>query len=1036
MTSVAEINGASGKRRFLDAIIIVPLEEEFEIVSEQFTHIEDVTDTRNIRFVVSIPSCSAQFLLVKQWQMGRSGNAEAVTNSLFDFDATAIFCVGIAAGISTDVAIGDVCYTGTIMDIIDNAKVSDVVSRTQAMAIAPSYYDTPRELSIPFTLTRLNPETKRIYTEWVAAQETVAQGIIPGEFTGRMGEKERVAAPKAREGLIACGLVSDSAEHNAQLKAANRKVLALETESAALFSIAQHRFPAMSIRGISDYAGVGTDKARFERETNNQARKLAALNAATFLTHHLRAPTVHAYFERQRAMRGATAGQPSFLPIPARDKLEELLIKDEGDFTQKLRDLSPSFSLIAKGYRPPMPRVRVVERTGMRTSKTHVVDIRDALQFMKVIAVHIPREYPDFALSWTIARNLLSVQIDDRQVVPCVIDGRSIRPPRYGIGSLADPDVLAIECRPEVRVVFVIDEFDFGMKHRAEFLRNEIKARPEALFIIISRSAANSVTNSEFATMTAAYITTLRDIAFAEIAHFLRYNYEIDVPSAEVISLQLVETFHNFKLSAHPSYFAGIPRSILVDLLKANRRAELIQLAVAGYLSFVVSDDRAPVTLSRTTRQMEVAFETRVRGKTLTEVQLTKMAEEFAKRFDFNIAPARFITTFFDKGILHIDNERVFFTLPFMEYYLVAVKLIEEPAEAVQYFSVEAETFDYETFTLYAEMGAAPELVTRMCEKLDRTISDFSAHRESGTVLLNGEIFPSLLKNREQYLVAMRKRLEQAEEDVRNHRDQTREKQRLLDANDELREEAAARVAEASTSQVNLRGDRYLTLENRASAIWSAAVILLGSGAERLQAPIKRELITKVVNIAEMVINSWTRQHLAIDFEKIKEAVVKQQEDDDNKTEETISDLAKLIVDIVEFVFLMQPLMTVITFLCDEAHDKVLAESILKTNIEGKLQTLIRTLWLADIDPSTGRRNLRRSVIELPAHIFLRHAVAGLILTRVYWKQWEREGRLGLLNIANESLKGIGKQYEPELVQEIISRPHSALVEEAEEQEC
>jgi hypothetical protein len=210
-----------------------------------------------------------------------------------------------------------------------------------------------------------------------------------------------------------------------------------------------------------------------------------------------------------------------------------------------------------------MPRVRIVQRTSIgHPKRPRIIDIRDALKFMNVATVHIPRKYPDLSLSWIIARNLLSVQIDDKQLVPCVIEARNLPRPRTGIDRLAGPELLSMEKMQEARIVFIIDEFDFGSKSRSDFLRDQIKEKPHAQFLIVTRSASNTVVNSDFATVTASHTTTLADIGFAEISHFVQKNYEIEISAAEVIAVRLRETFDRYNLSAHPAYFAGIPRNI------------------------------------------------------------------------------------------------------------------------------------------------------------------------------------------------------------------------------------------------------------------------------------------------------------------------------------------------------------------------------------------------------------------------------------------------------------------------------------------
>jgi nucleoside phosphorylase len=143
-------------------------------------------------------------------------------------------------------------------------------------------------LATPIALHRINPETKPTYLEWTVQRHQNALTLIPNEFTGRAGKKETIRKPVVHEGAIVCGPVSGSPEYNEKLKGIDRKVLAIETESGGMFGVAYNRrVPAISIRGISDYAGAGIDKNKFDEETNRNARAVAALNAATFLTHQL-----------------------------------------------------------------------------------------------------------------------------------------------------------------------------------------------------------------------------------------------------------------------------------------------------------------------------------------------------------------------------------------------------------------------------------------------------------------------------------------------------------------------------------------------------------------------------------------------------------------------------------------------------------------------------------------------------------------------------------------------------------------------------
>jgi hypothetical protein len=165
-----------------------------------------------------------------------------------------------------------------------------------------------------------------------------------------------------------------------------------------------------------------------------------------------------------------------------------------------------------------------------------------------------------------------------------------------------------------------------------------------------------------------------RNISFVEIAHFIQKNFSMSGTEAEVIALRLRNTFDEFSLSAHPTYFAGIPRETLSALLQANRRAELIQLAVDGFLTFIVADDSSDVNLSRTTRSRflrKLAVSLNLEKRSYAQSELIEFTKAFSGYHDFDIDPLEFIQGFINKGILHFENDSVRFSLPFIASYLL-----------------------------------------------------------------------------------------------------------------------------------------------------------------------------------------------------------------------------------------------------------------------------------------------------------------------------------------------------------------------------
>lgn len=271
--------------------------------------------------------------------------------------------------------------------------------------------------------------------------------------------------------------------------------------------------------------------------------------------------------------------------------------------------------------------------------------------------------------------------------------------------------------------------------------------------------------------------------------------------------------------------------------------------------------------------------------------------------------------------------------------------------------------------------------------------------------------------------------LRQAEEDVRNERDQSHEKQKLLDVSDGIRARAAARLDEAQREYFQSDEANHARDEQELSVVWAVAITLLGSGAERLEARTKRGLVEKTVRLSGLVIDKWTREMRTVDFRAMKAEIL------DN--EAIMADMAKStaghdianakailrnLVELVEFTILSYPFVGVLTYLCDEAHDSVLAESTINTSVDGKIEELIRYIWLSDIDPPKGKEGLLQSIKVLPKSLFLRSIITGYVMGRAFWGHWRKEDRLILLNAADESLKGAGVRYKTSDLVRRISR--------------
>jgi nucleoside phosphorylase len=231
------------EKRYFDVIIIAPLEEEFDaaLSSDSFTFLENLSTERQIRFAVSAPGSDLTILLVKQNAPGKTETQNAVWMCLSDFQPGGLICLGIAGGLSIDVKIGDVCFTGSIIDLLDNAKAKDDQDSKAQVTFSPTYYESPLETSVAISLDRILPDSKPGYEDWRAKREIFGSSHIKNEYPGRDGQPEKLQKPNVHEGQIACGNVSGSEDYNNKVKNLNRKILAIDTESGRLCETARKK---------------------------------------------------------------------------------------------------------------------------------------------------------------------------------------------------------------------------------------------------------------------------------------------------------------------------------------------------------------------------------------------------------------------------------------------------------------------------------------------------------------------------------------------------------------------------------------------------------------------------------------------------------------------------------------------------------------------------------------------------------------------------------------------------------------------------
>lgn len=1008
---------------YFDIIVVIPLEEELLEFMSIFPTLEDRSDDLTLCHVVDSGNPDIRMIVVQQHGMGKTHAAASTAWMLARYEAGILVGLGIAGSLSGDMRLGDVCYTGSIVDVLDNAKMVDVGDEPTAAdaELSPTHYNTPRVFEQAFSFIRTQPHLRPAYEAWQRERASVAASLVPLPVPSPDGDDERLAEPRSKNGVIVCGMVSKSKIYNEKLRAIDRALLAIETESGGVFAQAgaTRGTPVITIRGISDYADK--DKKKLETVSKGGVRRLGASNAASFL----RLQIGNRHFVAALVARRARPESHPALPLDTPkqvDRLEDVLARIGGEVDEALRKLSPEYKLQPKGYRLPIPRIKVATRSdGTGDSAYDPIDVKRGLEIHDRLLIGLPRTYPDQSLAWIIADDLLVSEIGGRQPVPVVIDGEAIRGRQSTFAKIASIDVAHLADQDGVQLVFIVENVPFASKHRLETLLEQIGAYTTAKFIFINRGESDLVNETDFAARAATSIYTLCSISFREIAHFIQKNFGMSASEAEVVALRLHRTFDRFDLDAHPTYFAGIPMQTLAALLQANRRSELIQLAVDGFLTFIVAGDKSDVALSRSTRARflrKLVSEMRVEKRRFNQAELVAYTQEFATLHDFDIDPLSFISAFVDQGILHFESDRVQISLPFIDSYLLAVELAAEPEKAATYFDLDDHLFDTVTFDLYAEIGASKTMIDAIATALRRSVAQLARRNEGDHILLTEQIQPSNLRKPER-AEAMRRRLRSAVEAVQEGRDNSSDKQEMLDLGEKVREATGRKRKIKDHDKTDDEPDDQLKPLIDAARHWVVATMLLGSGAEHLEADRKRELSTLIVDGAAAIIDDWSRAQREIDFEAIRIELLSEDVIHTLPGPHDLDEKRRFVtafIELLEYGAMSDPIRNVLGFLCEQARHKVLAPSVASATPAGPVEAVIQGTWLADIDTTRGRPALRTAIRALPRATFFRMALASHYIARVYWSHWRKEDRILLLQAAEDAIEPLEvKINKPEL---------------------
>lgn len=396
---------------------------------------------------------------------------------------------------------------------------------------------------------------------------------------------------------------------------------------------------------------------------------------------------------------------------------------------------------------------------------------------------------------------------------------------------------------------------------------------------------------------------------------------------------------------------------------------------------------------------IEIAYNKR----SFTESELVAFAQEISDEYDYGFNALSFISSFVQSGIIHFLDGRAEITLPFIQSYLLADEISKDPTKASAYFVAEDDNFDLLTFDLYAEIGASQTFIAGVMDDFRKTIGEMGVDPDN-QLLLTGEINPALFKNPDR-IRGLTRRVTQARTAIANGECDRSEKASILDIADRVNEDVAHRAENPDQDDTRSNEPQLLTMLLRR---WLLASILLGAGAEGLTGIDRQGLAELVLVGSEALLDGMTRHLHKLDFGEIKSQIANDAEFKQTlgvTDEAEFKTLTSALVDFVEYVALSEPLDHVFNSLPDRASHKIVGNSLMKVEAKTKMQQLIKGVWLTSIDHVAGKKDLQRSVADLPDVRFLRAALTSILINRVKWKIADEPTQMVILDAAEQLVK-------------------------------
>jgi nucleoside phosphorylase len=547
-------------------VVFIALAEEYDVFLSSYPARRSIDDAEHIISEHEAPASGFRLISILSKGMGIDNAYDAVTAAIKRCKPDMVVCLGIAGSLSGDMKVGDIAISGEIIDVSQNMKISErtilpkrrhgksrssggkVISST-VIELSPKTYNISAPISASFRFVRSHPNLKASLAAW---EEGCAErrNVLAGAMGTAGLQSELEVPPVAEIGPIISGPVVASSAFRDVLKRLDRKVLAIETESAGMFrACAAANIPSVTIRGISDHADLG--KNALERTTKAEARRLAMQNAIEYFRIQLsnptfmRIPQAHAEDRDDPQLFGWEKSEP-----------DVILRRVASSIDCYLEKMSPEYKHRPNGTNLPIPRVSLdyvddeIDDIKQRMPR----DLFDAIKHERRIYLKIPKSFPNQTLAWSIAQKLLLHEIDGRQILPLVLSGEELIPPQKGIKHATSVDPKSAVIRENFCPVIIISEPQFHLESKIDFFISQVNEFSEFPVIVVSR-AEDRIEEIERVKGELSLVDhSTAPVPFHEIANYLESAFEMKPEEADSVATRLDDTFSKFRLHTHPAY--------------------------------------------------------------------------------------------------------------------------------------------------------------------------------------------------------------------------------------------------------------------------------------------------------------------------------------------------------------------------------------------------------------------------------------------------------------------------------------------------